>query len=166
MVVSLCCFYFVAGLVYCDYCYICCFADCHYYCIYYFDCYFIYCCCLNFGNFDFGLYLHFVYLVRDYWNERNDRRYYLNVNSNSLDLFVVELFGFLGDLSVLKFPSNLLVSWMLLPPMVVVEWLKPCLFWPEIHLWAGIPFHESMQFDCEGQSSIWTGCFYFFEVPI
>ena len=115
MVVGLCCFCFVAGLVYCDYYYIPCIAD--YYCIFCFDCYYIFCCCLNFVNFDFGLYLHFLCLVRHYSNERNDRRYYLNVNSKSLDLFVVERFEFFVEFFVAELPSFLCVSWMLLPSM-------------------------------------------------
>ena len=43
--------------------------------------------------------------------------------------------------------------------MVVVEWLKPCLLWPGIHL------HESMQFDCKCQSSIGTGWFTLSKFP-
>ena len=105
MVVGLCCFCFVADLVYCDCYYICCLVDCHCCCIYCSDCY---CCigyyyCLNFYNFDFDLYLHCVYLVQDYQNERSDRRYYLNVKSKSFGLFVLMLFEVLVGWFVLMF---------------------------------------------------------------
>ena len=68
MVVVLCYFCFVADLVSCENCCICCFVDCYCYCICCSDCFSIYCCCLNFCSFGFGfgLYLHIVYLVRDY----------------------------------------------------------------------------------------------------
>ena len=44
-------------------------------------------------------------------------------------------FGLLDELFVSKLPSIFLVRWMLLPSMVAVEWLIPCLLRSGTHLW-------------------------------